>query len=532
MKSIFRLLLLLPLCVNAQAPHETIVQVEPKNVTLYLSGAQIEAKGSLKYEQGVQTLLINKLPASIDPGSIEFRSEMPLIVLGVDYQVNYLEAQQTPEFKKYQDSLEYYKRQSAVYGAQILGFNEELAMLQANRRIAGENTAVSVAELQKMAEFVRARTTEATNRKNDTEEKQRQVQDRIRKIEQQLAQLRANVSRPTGQITVEFQANASGTGNFEVSYYTSNCGWQPVYDFRVKEVGSPATLVAKAAVYQQTGQDWKNVNLSLSTGNPSLGNTMPYLNPWYINLVDPLLIQARGARVASAPLAKTREADMPAATAEIQTLANFSAVEPSAVNARFKINIPVSIGGAEKQRQVEIQQYQLNAGYSYFTAPKLENDAFLVCTVKDWTQTELLAGEASIYFGNNYIGKSWFDPVNTTDSIQIGLGRDNQVRVERKLLKDLTEKSGLSGNTRKITRSYEITIRNSRTTAIELRAEDQIPVSQNSELSVELNESTNAVYDKDSGKLSWILNLKPGETRKLVFSYSVKFPKKMNITGF
>src|SRR5690606_7302623 len=89
----------------------------------------------------------------------------------------------------------------------------------------------------------------------------------------------------------------------DVSYYTTNCGWRPVYDFRVKDVNGPATIVAKAAVFQQTGQEWKNVELSLSTGNPSLGNTMPLLNPWYINLVDPTVVtlQTRGAR---APMTK------------------------------------------------------------------------------------------------------------------------------------------------------------------------------------------------------------------------------------
>lgn len=528
--SVALVLLVAPLCIRAQS--DLTLHAKPKEVTLYLSGALVKSQASGILKEGTQTLVFTQLPSGIDPQSVQVKSDAQVLIYSVDYQLNYLQAQDNKAYRMLEDSLRQYKAQHARLGIQKQGWIEEIALLQANRSIGGANSGVNTAELNKMTDFVRARITAAGMNKLEIEEKETKVQERIRVIEQQLVQWRNESASPTGEVYVQLSAGNAGNANFELSYFTHNSGWAPLYDVRIKEVGAPAQITAKAMVYQNTGQDWKNVKLSLCTGNPSLGNNQPVLNPWTLYLVDQI---PRRSRYEAQPMMKSAS---PVPTDNLQndmerasSLAESVVVDRNtATNSIFKISTPFTISSNGKEHFVEIQNYSLKAEYVYFSVPKLDRDAFLLARISDWNNSELLSGDANIYFENNYVGKSWFDTQSTEDTLSFGLGRDNQIQLERKQVKDFTEKN-FSGSTRKTTRSYEISVKNTRKSDISLNLEDQIPLSSNEQIGIELVESSGASLDKQSGKLSWKLNLKPGESRKLVLTYSVKYPKNVRIQG-
>ena len=522
------------------------ITTKPEQVTLYVSGAQITAKGNSNLKSGRQTVVFDKLSNFINANSVQVKADKDITILSVNYQYNYLEPEEKKDFKQLEDSLKYYRQQAQRLTITKNSYIEEISLLQANKSIKGDNVGVTATELTKMADLIRNRYAEAALRKLEIEEKEIKLSERIVKMDQQLAQLRQGEQTVTGEVVVQLIAATAGNANFELGYFVTNCSWSPLYDIRVKDVNTPTTVIAKANVIQNTGQDWKNVKLSLSTGNPTLGNTKPNLNPWTLSISDPIVYRKAKYRTQAPAAAYDKEEDNRPTLSEVVitsrnngyvatesiTAAEITSVDNNQLtNAVFNISVPYNIASNGKENIVEIQQYEVAANYSYFSIPKIDNDAFLVADLIGWDKGELLSGDANVYFENNYVGTTYFDARIVDDTLSFALGRDNNITIKRKQTKDFNEKTSINGNTKKITRSFDIEVKNTRKSAIEIELEDQIPLSNNEELIIEAINTGNAEYNKETGKLTWKLKLNPAESKKLTFSYSLKFPKKMILNG-
>ena len=170
----------------------------------------------------------------------------------------------------------------------------------------------------------------------------------------------------------------------------------------------------------------------------------------------------------------------------------------------------------------------MEASYHYQSVPKLNKAAYLMATINDWEGFELVDGYANIYYEKTFIGETYLNTSMTLDSMQLSLGKDKGIVVERKSVKDFTRSKVIGPNVRK-SYGYEIIVRNTKPIAVQLVLEDQYPISANSEISVDLEESGDGLADEASGKVTWRLELKPGETVKIPLKYTVKYPKDMNI---
>jgi uncharacterized protein (TIGR02231 family) len=179
---------------------------------------------------------------------------------------------------------------------------------------------------------------------------------------------------------------------------------------------------------------------------------------------------------------------------------------------------------------VAVQDFTVNATYRYFAAPRLDKDAFLIARLTGWDQLNLLSGDANVFYEGMFVGTSYIDAQSTDDTLEVSLGRDKSVVLDRVRLKDFSEKKTL-GSTRKETHGFDIEIRNKKKSEIELYIEDQVPVSQNKELEIVLEESSGGKKNEENGKVSWNLKVTAGETKKLRFVYSLKYPKDKILTG-
>ena len=542
----------LALAGGAQEDETQHIKSKPEKVTVFVNGAQIEAHGSGSLKAGTQKLVFDNLSNFVDPNSIQVKANADITILAVNFQLNYLEPQKNPEYKRLEDSIRINKKELARVVINKNTYYEELTMLNSNRAIGGANSGVSVSELEKMANFIRTRVGDVSLKKLEAEEKETKLREQLSQLEQQLNTLRNSGSKPSGEIAVTIASNGAGSANFDLNYFVSNCGWVPMYDVRVKDVNTPAEIVAKANVYQNTGTDWKNVKLSLNTGNPTRGNTKPSLQPWALYLSDRVVRKEyKNTRTRSmpgyagdemAPRAAASEkysADMESKKMqEVQITSNWSSTSASntvvgttTTNAVFDIALPYTIISNGKDNIVEIQEYTVAANYSYFAVPKVDKDAFLVADLIGWDKNELLPGDANVYFENNYVGKTYFDSRIVDDTLSFALGRDNNVRILRKQVKDMKEKTSAASSSNKLSREYEIELKNTRKADIVLELEDQIPLTTNAELTIEKTGAEGAAYDAQTGKLTWKLTLKPGESRKLTFGYTLKYPKKFNLNG-
>ena len=190
----------------------------------------------------------------------------------------------------------------------------------------------------------------------------------------------------------------------------------------------------------------------------------------------------------------------------------------------FEIKQPLTMTSDGKTTTTEIARYQLPATYQYLGIPRADKDAFLMADATQWQQYSLLEGEANVYFENSFVGKTILDPTVITDTLHFSLGRDNGIRIQRTKVSDRSTRRLLS-TTQEQDLTWRITVKNSRKEAVSLTLRDQIPVSENSNITVTTEELSGGQLNKTTGIVEWQLQLQPNEQRELIVAYRVKFPK-------
>jgi uncharacterized protein (TIGR02231 family) len=517
--------------IYAAEPQEVTSQI--KGVTVFLRGAQISRQTIVTLQKGMTTLAFRELPVNIDPQSIQARGEGNFIILSLLHQVNYLAGQRkTAQVMLLQDSLKTCEEKYAfITGMQSVMKNEE-DLLIANRDIGGSEKGVVIAELKIAADFYRARLTEIKKEQIKLTREAAQVSEIIEKLRDQLNVLNAGLNRPTSEVLVNVSCNENVTANILISYTVYDAGWVPAYDVRAKDVQSPVQLIYNARVSQHTGEDWNRVAIKLSTANPQQRGDKPNLQPWYIDLEKPVGIMQDYNVVRSGITKKAYAVPLVVEETEEESLmepevastaASFTEISERQTNLEFNIQIPYDIPSDNKQYTINIQDNSLPASYEYYCAPKLDREAFLVARITDWENLNLLSGEINLFFEGTYVGKSNLNVRNTNDTLDLSLGRDKGIVVTRVKMKDFTEEKTIGSNKRE-TRAWEITIRNNKKQAINLRIEDQLPVSMNKDIEVEPLDYSGGNYNKETGRVVWKVKMEPSDEKKLRVSFAIKYP--------
>ncbi|MBI4946184.1 MAG: DUF4139 domain-containing protein [Bacteroidetes bacterium] len=539
-KTIFSsIIFLLPLFLFSQE-NEKKVKSEIKQVTVFLSGASVNNTGNTTIDPGQSDLVFENLSPNIDANSIEAKGEGAFTILAVSFRTNYLNDQpKTKEIKQLEDSLEILQLKIDVQKNMRTVYESERSMLLANKNIGGQNTGVNSAELEKVANILRTRLTDLNNKQMECSLKEKKLNEQIAKTQSQLNEFNAKRNINTGEIVVSVSAQSAVNAKLSLTYNVYNAGWSPIYDLRATDSNSPVKLEYRANIWQNTGVDWKNVKLTVSTGNPSQGGTKPTINPWWLSFYAPANyyidgIKARGAR-SEAPSMMVQKSS-PVAQEELKEVvvadnaSNYTQVTESTTTVEYDISIPYNISSDNKPHSVSIQSLSIPTTYRYYCAPKLDPDAFLLAKVTGWDKYNLLSGNMNIFFEGTFVGKSYLDTHTTSDTLDISLGRDKNVIVKRTLLKDFSEKKIIATN-KKESRMYEISIRNKKSQPIEIDIEDQIPLSTNNEITIETLETGGSKYDTEKGSLLWNMKVATGEEKKFRFGFSVKYPKDKSISN-
>jgi uncharacterized protein (TIGR02231 family) len=525
-------LCLLTIAANAQS--DKPVDSKIKNVTVFLSNAQVTREVKTRIDAGKTNLIVSGLTAQLDPQSIQVTGKGTFVILSISHQQNYLSEFNIPKaLKSLKDSVAYFQKQLSLGQSQKEILNKEEQMLMNNQKIGGTAQNLTVTELKAMADFYRSRLSEIVSSRMKEDEKIKKINDRIAKIQLQINTQNELYGRNTSEIVVSVSAETPTSVDLEVNYIVANAGWQPVYDVRAITTKSPLQLNYKANVFQSTGEDWKNVKLKLSTANPNLGGLKPELYPWYLDFYQPILYQNRKEGKAAPAMSRSAEVGAMveiADEAEATSLSDYVTTIQTSLNTEFEIALPYTIASSSKPTLVDVQKYDVKADYIYAVAPKLDQDAFLLAKATGWEEYNLLPGEANIFFEGTFVGKTFIDPNNIKDTLSLSLGRDKRIVVKREKMKDLTSLK-LIGGSQKESYSWEISVRNTKTEAIQIIVEDQLPISQNTQIEVTVLDSGGASFSKDTGRLVWNILLQPNETRKLIYKFEVKYPKDKQVGG-
>lgn len=251
-------------------------------VTIFMEGSQVERASKINLVAGKQELVFNNISPNIEKQSIQVKAEGNLTVLGVTHQQNYLKEQ-----KKQDEIKEIEEKKETILSAitkeknQLQVYKQEETMMIKNQGIGGNN-GIKATDLKDAADFQRTRLTEIYQKQMEIDKVIKKMEIELGKINRQLIELNQKADQSTSEIVVTVQVKETTAATFNVTYLVKNSGWYPTYDVRVKDISSPITLQYKANVFQNSGEDWKDVKLFLSTGNPNEKSDKPLINPWYL----------------------------------------------------------------------------------------------------------------------------------------------------------------------------------------------------------------------------------------------------------
>ncbi|WP_299099836.1 mucoidy inhibitor MuiA family protein [uncultured Winogradskyella sp.] len=259
-----------------------------KNVTVYLDGAEINREASVKLNSGKSIITLNNLSPYIEENSIQISGLDTATILSINYGINYLTKKKPSdsivslqnELKKIEEKIQYQNNL-------ISGYNEELSLIQNNKKLGNANEVVSLEKLKSFATYYRTRITELKTDINTSRSKIKDIQQTEVKIQQQLAEFNVEDKTQTGEIKLKLNSEIASTLNLKIKYNIKNAGWFPIYDLKAEKIYSPINLEYKAHVFQNSGCDWTDVNLVLSTSDPNTNNEKPMVNPKYLNFISP-----------------------------------------------------------------------------------------------------------------------------------------------------------------------------------------------------------------------------------------------------
>jgi uncharacterized protein (TIGR02231 family) len=359
----------------------------------------------------------------------------------------------------------------------------------------------------------------------------------ITAIQRQLSDKLRNRNNPSGEIFITVQADRQTNGKLNISYITMRAGWYPSYDVRVTDINNPVTIFYKANVYQSTGAQWKDVKLSFSNATPWVSGDIPVIYPWFIDFYQPQPIMPISRNASRSVMA------MEMAVPQVEEV-SFMMADDMAMGAAasapvverregqtaitFDVATPYTVQSDGIAQTIEIQRLTAPANYKYVSIPKLSQSAFLSANIVDWAQLSLQSGEASLYFDNAFIGKTNLNVNQLQDTLTISLGADNSILVKRERRQDFTTRRTIGSNQTEV-HSFLLTVRNNKSSAIKISLQDQIPISSNSSITVEAVELSGGRHNSETGVVTWDLDINPSETRQIILSYSVRYPRDRRI---
>ena len=528
-------IILLVLYIIPVSGNNNDIKAPVMNVTVYPDRAQLFHETVVQIPSGNSVLRFTGLSPYIDDQSIQVKGFGDFTIVSVNHQNNYLEnLEELPEIKSIRDQIENLLLKVEEENAAISVLKEKESFLVANRAILVKETTFTIEQLRSVMDLY-------TNNMNEITMTVLKKNRLIKDYEKQIAALRKQIAErtersrlPSGEITVTVSADRTVSGRMSFSYVVGNTGWYPSYDIRVENTDKPVNIIYKANLHQNTGLSWKDVKLSFSNARPWIAGNVPELNSWFIDYYNPpspgLVLRGTSteARKSSAIASAEMDARDNTAMRQLEAVPLTVGRETGETSVTFDVAIPYSIASDGKIQTVEIYRSSVPAEYKYVTIPKLSPHAYLTAGITEWDMQGMQSGEAILYFENSFVGKSRLDMNQPGDTLMVSLGTDNGIIVKREKQKDYTSRRILGSNKTEIF-SFLITLRNNKPAPVKVSLYDQIPISSNSEISVEATELSGGDLNKQTGEIEWDLEIQPKETKNITLTYSVRYPKDKTI---
>lgn len=541
MKKIIFAFLFISTISLAQKPIFTTAKV--KAATVYYNAAELTQNTTVNLPSGTSEVVIKNVANYLNENTVQIGAPSSVTVLSVQFTNNYISEfeidESNPIIKKVRDSITLIQKEIGKVQIEKSSNTKTIELLDKNQLVAGQNSGLNVAELIKMVDYYKAKRSELSNTITTLTEKETKFNETLKRLNSKLEINTKNEEKnSTGKLILQVMNEVAGTVNLDINYITNSASWTPFYDLRAESIKDPINMMYKAQVVQNSGIDWKKVKLTLSNGNPNQNNQAPILNAWFLRYAIPYQydndnvvynqLQGRAAGVKAEEVV-TNTGYFKKDTNEVpSSISNYTQVNENQLNVSFDIDIPYDILSNGKIHSVALKEIKLPASYKYYAVPKIEKEAFLLAEISDYSKYNLLPGEANIIFEGMYVGKTNINPNQTSDTLNLSMGRDKKISIKREKVVDKSGTKFLSSYKEQVF-TYDLTVRNNKKEEVFMLLKDQYPLSTDKDITIELLDDGKAKVNTETGVLTWELKLTPNETKKIRISYKVKYPKDQMI---
>ncbi|MFC4944485.1 DUF4139 domain-containing protein [Pseudonocardia sp. GCM10023141] len=512
-------------------------------VTVHPERARITRRGHVTLPAGATDLVVAGLPLSLLDESVRVagRSDAGVRVVGVD--VGYRNLVGAPDDRVRAAEAAVRAAESAV--ATIDGLDAgDVARQDMLTRLAarsGDRLAAALAdgtaEPGRVAEIgtaVAAQLVEVAASRRGHAERREEALYAVRAAQAELDRLRSS-GRSRRDAVIGVESDGAGELELELTYVVDGAGWSPAYDARLDNAGQVA-LTWYGMVTQATGEDWPSCELTLSTARPAVSTAVPELDPWWIDVSRPPppmpkvpmpMAAAGGARMRSLESADTMAFAAAAPVAPVLA----RAVETT-IAASWRLARPTAVPGDATPHRTTVAAFTLEAALDHVVAPALGPDAHLRATVVNTSGQVLLAGPVSTFLDDAFVGTTTIAQTAPGTEIELALGVDAQVVVERELAERTAHRARFGAGRGSVER-WTIEVTNRRATPTRVTVRDRIPVARQADIKiVEVALSPEPAERDELGRVEWVATLDPGATWRASVRFGVEHPKDLPITGW
>jgi len=527
-----------------------------KEATIYTSGVQLRSDLSYNAVKGLNEIIIEGISPSIDPQTIQVSASGKVIILDSKYGLFYptnASPNNNSETIQLKNSIRLLNDSIEAIGYELRNLDESIVVYKEAKNILQSNGLVknkgkvndSIQLLKEIIEFyaekmnkINRKVLDLSKQKNKSNKALSKMNQRLNRLNEKLRKLgqAGEKQDPIPRITISLIAESTTNGEINLSYLAKNAGWIPLYDIRSKSAEGKIFMNYKAQVHQNTGLDWKNIKLNISTNNPYANKTKPELNPLYIsymtyrndlkerenNIYELTTVPSRAIKnMGYSYISEDTEAEAIDAN-------EFTSITHQLTAAEFKIDLPYNITSNGEKHMVLIQKSALETNFKYYAVPKLDASVYLVAEMLKVDQLQLIPAKANIFFDGSYIGETFIDPTTMNDTLYLSLGKDPNIAISRKLISSKCKEKTIGDKIEKYL-AYSIEIKNMKSTQVEVVIQDQIPITTNEDIVIDKINAGKGKLKQRTGLIEWKTILKPTNQKTYNFEYRIKFDKDKQI---
>jgi uncharacterized protein (TIGR02231 family) len=509
-------------------------------VTIYPGQARITRRGRITLTSGRHTVLVGGLPLGLDQDSVRVNGLGAATVSGVDVLTQ--RNPRTPDAR----IAELTERRDALAKA-LIELSDADTVEQSRAELIGEvvrkaggtyakafaRQTVEPAALATLADRIGDQFADVLARRRDIADRRQRIQEEHDEVVRELSGQRGQQPDRCA-VAVELEVAEEGSVELEVSYVVGGASWTPSYDLRLQ--GQSLRLTWFGMITQSTGEDWPECPLQLSTARPAGTESIPELQPWYLDQAAPPPPPAPGApapRMQRATFggAAAMAADGFAKQAPAMELA-LAEAQHGTVATTYRPSRPVAVPADGTAHRTMVAVLDLDAKLDHVVVPLRSQDVYLRATVTNSSDHALLPGRAALFHDAEFVGSTKLEPWAPGEELELALGVDDRVRVERDLVRRKAGKSVLGG-ARRQEAEYRIKVANHTGQAANVTVLDQVPVPVHE--GIELRDVRFAPEPDertDLGELTWKLAMEPGQRTEITFGFRVDVGKGIVMSGW